>query len=284
MSSERPEQYRGVPFLAPVIEVLLQVRRFTESELVAAVVQSFFTAFIETQSDPTLIPLNEVGGGDVFAGEVSGTLADAGNVPRNPNEYNMGPGTVEHLQPGEKVTLAAPNIPAASFEMFTKTMAKLVGAALEQPYDVLVKEFNSSYSAARGALMEAWEAFKMYRKWFEDDFCQPVYELWLSEAVALGRIKAPGFFADPRIRAAWCGAQWIGPTQSQLDPVKEAKAAIMQVDRGFKTHEQITREIGGGDWQQNVAQLELENNQLREAGGGTYMAALETETDTEPAE
>jgi capsid protein len=44
MSSERPEQYRGVPFLAPVIEVLLQIRRFTESELVAAVVQSFFTA------------------------------------------------------------------------------------------------------------------------------------------------------------------------------------------------------------------------------------------------
>lgn len=62
---------------------------------------------------------------------------------------------------------------------------------------MLIKEFNSSYSASRGALLEAWEAFKMRRKWFVDDFCQPVYEMFLAEAVALGRINAPGFFTDP---------------------------------------------------------------------------------------
>ena len=101
-----------------------------------------------------------------------------------------------------------------------KTISRTVGAALEMPYEVLLKEFTSSYSASRGALLEAWEAFRMRRSWLVEAFCRPVYERWLTEAVAVGRVQAPGFFADPLLRSAWCGAQWIGPVQGQLDPKK----------------------------------------------------------------
>ena len=108
----------------------------------------------------------------------------------------------------------------------------------------------------------------MRRKWFVDDFCQPTYEVWLAEAVALGRVNAPGFFADPLIRAAWCGARWIGPVQGSLDPLKEVKAAVLQIQHALKTHEQVTRETGGGDWDENVEQLTAENAKLAAAGGG----------------
>lgn len=263
MDCERPDQYRGVPYLAQVIEPLLQLRRYTESELMAALVQSFFTAWIETQTDLNQIPMNEVGAGEVA--DLPGENPETGGISDSENEYEMGPGTVLHLAEGETVKFGSPNIPTAGFEAFVKTVCKLVGSALEIPYDVLTKEFNSSYSASRGALMEAWEAFRMRRAWLVDDFCQPVYELWLSEAVARGRIKAPGFFDDPLIRDAWCGARWIGPVQGQLDPLKEAKAAILLADRGIKTHEQITRELGGGDWRENVEQLRLENELLLQA-------------------
>lgn len=43
---ERPEQYRGVPILAPVIEVLKQVSRYTNAELTAAIIKSFYTLFL----------------------------------------------------------------------------------------------------------------------------------------------------------------------------------------------------------------------------------------------
>ena len=132
---------------------------------------------------------------------------------------------------------------------------------------MLIKEFNSSYSASRGALLEAWEAFKMRRKWFVDDFCQPIYEVWLAEAVALERIKAPGFFDDPLIRKAWCGANWIGPVQGQLDPKKEAEANIMLINHSIKTHGQVTREMSGGDWETNVEQVKHENELLRATRG-----------------
>ena len=106
----------------------------------------------------------------------------------------------------------------------------------------------------------------MRRQWLVERFCQPVYETWLAEAVALGRINAPGFFMDPIIRAAWCKAEWLGPVQGQLDPTKEVKADILAVQHGFKTHEQVTREYGGGDWLENVERLKDENALLKEAG------------------
>lgn len=249
--------------MAQIIEPLLQLRRYTESELTAALIQSFFTAWIVTKTDPSEMPLNEVGSGDIAG--VPSRNPDEREVSTDPNEYEMGPGTISQLQEGEDVKFGSPNIPAASFDTFVKTLCRLMGAALGIPYEVLLKEFNSSYSASRAAILEAWESFKMRRTWEVDSFCQPVYELWLAEAVARGRIKAPGFFDDPLIRSAWCGARWIGPVQSSLDPKKEAEAAILQIKHGIRTHEQITRETGGGDWDENVEQLTMENFRLAAA-------------------
>ena len=227
----------------------------------AALVQSFFSAWIYTETNSGEMPFDEVGS---VVGPDGKNYAETAAVGEN--EYQMGPGTIAHLGPNEKITFGNPNIPTAGFENFVKTLSRLIGADLEVPYDVLIKEFNSSYSASRGALLEAWEGMKMRRAWFVDDFCQPVYEIWLAEAVALGRVKAPGFFNDPLLKAAWSGARWIGPIQGQLDPLKEAKAAILLINRGIKTHEQVTRELGGGDWEANVEQVKRENELLRQAG------------------
>lgn len=60
----------------------------------------------------------------------------------------MGPGTVAHLEEGEDIKFGAPNIPTAGFDAFVKTFCKLIGAGLGIPYDVLIKEYNSSYSSA----------------------------------------------------------------------------------------------------------------------------------------
>ncbi len=256
MSSERPDQYRGVTYLAPVIEQLLQLRRYTESELMAALVQSFFTAWIVTTTDPSTIPFNEAGDDD------------GRGVSESENEYEMGPGTVAHLEDGEDIKFGSPNIPTAGFDAFVKTFCKLIGAGLGIPYDVLVKEYNSSYSSARAALLDAWEEFRMRRKWLVRSFCQPTYEVWLCEAVARGRIKAPGFFNDPLIREAWSGARWIGPVQGSLDPLKEAKAAVIKINQAITTSEQATMEDSGGDWRANVAKRGEEIALLAAAGGG----------------
>lgn len=247
MDAERPDQYRGVSLLAPVIEMILQERRYIESEQMAALVQTYLTAWIKTDTDSMPIVGRQ------------GEDDDDEEDKDYDEEPEMSPGNVIRLKPGEDVVLGNPNIPTAGFESFSKEILKRIGAGLEMPYDVLIKEFNSSYSASKGALEEAWEAVKMRRAWFVSDFCQPVYEAWLAEAVARGRIKAPGFFDDPLIRAAWCGSRWDGPAQTHLDPLKEAKANALLVQNGWKTNEQITREYYGENWEENMRRLEEEN-------------------------
>lgn len=260
MDSERPEQYRGVPYLAQVIEPLLQLRRYTEAEITAAVVQSFFTAFITTEKDGDSVLPNEVGG-DGYA-----------EVSRDPNEYEMGAGTLNFLEPGEDVKFGAPTHPNTGFDKFMRAMCEQVGACLEQPADLVLMAFNSSYSASRAALLEAWKGFRMRREWLADDFCRPVYEIWLTEAVARGRISAPGFLIDPIIRQAYLGSEWIGPSQGQLDPTKEVAAAVTAIENGLSTREAEATKLNGSDFRSNVDRLLVENEQLKKAGGGKAAA------------
>lgn len=252
MEQERCEQYRGIPYLAPVIESLKQISRYSEATLTAAVVQSFFTAFIKTESASDEIF------GDSISPEQQVDSNDA-------NSYELGAGTINVLKPGEDVAFGDPKQPTAQFDAFTTALSRYVGAALEIPYELLTKSFTASYSASRAALLEAWKAFRMRRTWFASDFCQPVYEMWLSEAVARGRVNAPGFFNDPSVKKAWCKADWNGPSAGQLDPVKEVNAAILRAEKGISTYERETIELTGGDWDKNVEQIARENEKLRKA-------------------
>ncbi|MBX9456138.1 MAG: phage portal protein [Rhizobium sp.] len=48
----RPDQARGVPFLAPVIEAIKQLGTYSEAEIEAAVLAAFFTVFVKTPDGP----------------------------------------------------------------------------------------------------------------------------------------------------------------------------------------------------------------------------------------
>lgn len=260
MDSERPEQYRGVPYLAQAIEPLLQMRRYTEAEIMAAVVQSFFTAFVTTDAGAGEMPFNEVGG-------------EGYEASRDPNEYEIGAGTINILEPGEDIKMAQPTHPHTGFDTFLRALCEQVGAALEMPADLLMMSFNSSYSASRAALLEAWKGFRMRREWLTDDFCRPVFEIWMTEAVARGRISAPGFLTDPLIRQAYLKSEWIGPSQGQLDPTKEVSAAVTAIDNGLSTREAEAIKLNGSEYAANADKLAVENEQLRRANGENSQAA-----------
>ena len=282
--TERAEQYRGVPYLAPVIEALKQLTRYSEAEMMAAVINGIFTVFVTSENGTS-----EFG--------FTGVVDEEDRVSDDDINYEIGPGLVNVLNPGEKVEIADAKRPSSNFDAFVTSLAKYVGAALEIPVEVLMKSFMSSYSASRAALLEAWKAFRMKRAWIAADFCQPVYELFLSEAIAKGRLHAPGFFLDPLIRAAYCGAQWNGPAQGMVDPVKEVSAAEKRIEIGISTRQRETTELLGGDFESNVAQLAREKQIMQAAGlssgkassggadaGKENLKESEEETDAEGTE
>lgn len=252
MCRERIDQRRGVPFLAPVIEALKQLGRYTDAELVAAVVSGMFTVFIEKTEDKDGEPIG------------SGVPEDELIDEEDETTLELAPGAVLDLGEGEKAHDINPGRPNANFSGFVEAICQQIGAALEIPYELLMKHFTASYSASRGALEEAWKMFKMYRTWLANDFCQPIYEEWLAEAVAKGRIKAPGFFADPLRHKAYCKAAWNGPARGLLNPVQEVNAAVLKVENGFSTRSTETMEMAGGDFYSNCEQLKNEEKALKE--------------------
>ena len=253
MNRERIGQRRGVPFLAPVIETIKQLGRYTEAEIDAAVVSGLFAVFIQK---------SEMSGDDAALGEVipASQQVDAGD----PNSIELGSGSIIDLEEGETANAVSPGRPNANFEGFFTAVTRQIGSALEIPYEVLIKHFTSSYSAARGALLEFWKSVKMYRKWFASDFCQPAFSEWLAEAVAKGRINAPGFFNDPAIRKAYSEAEWNGPAQGLLNPVQEVTAAERRVQNGFSTRDREAQEQSGSDFYKNVRQRKREETLLKE--------------------
>lgn len=256
MDAERPEQRRGVPMLAPVIESLKQLSRYSEAELMAAVVSGMFTVFIQSENT------------DSESNPLGAMIPDEDSVLDEDDDYHyeLGNGAIVQLEPGATANATNPGRPNQAFDMFVTSICKQIGAALEIPFEILSKHFTSSYSASRAALLEAWKMYKMRRTWLANDFCQVIYEEWLVEGICKGRVQAPGFFNDLMIRKSFCKAEWNGPTQGQIDPLKEVKAAEARVLNGFSTRAKETQELTGGDYEKNIAHRKHEEELLREVG------------------
>ena len=252
----RPGQRRGAPWLAPIIEPLKQLGRYTDAELQAAVTSGLFSVFMRMDPDAFA---------DIFDDDARSTYLDSASKWSGEIES----GKVVNLLPGEEPVTSNPGRPNAQFDPFTQSIMKQIGMALGMPYEVLTMAYQSSYSAARGALLMAWKFFMNHRAWMAVNFCQPVYELWLADEVAAGRIPAPGFFADDVVRHAWCGAQWVGDGPGSIDPQKEVKAAADRVELGISTRQAESILHDGVDWETKHAQQVKELKARKEAGMAT---------------
>ena len=247
----RPDQTRGVPYLAPVIESLHQLDKYREAELMAAVVGAMFTVFVKTENEQGLAPM-------MPTSETGGTTAD--------EDYKMAAGAILNLAPGEDITTATPGRPNAAFDPFTVAILRQIGVALELPFEILIKHFTASYSAAQAAFVEAWKFFRARRAWMVASLCRPVYEAVIYEAVARGYIRAPGFLGDPFLRAAYLGAEWIGPPRGQINQLVEVDAAEKRVNMGITTLADETAEMVGGDWERKHPQSVKERRARVEGG------------------
>lgn len=262
----RPGLTRGVPILAPVIEPLKQLGRYTDAELQAAVISGAFAVFIKM--DPEAF-------GSLFEGEAADAIVKSaskwdGSLDTASLE---GPGKAINLLPGESIEASNPGRPNSEFDPFVQAIIRQIGAALEVPFEVLIKHFTASYSAARAALLDAWRFFRGRRDWVSTYFCQPIYESWLDEAVAMGRLAAPGYFADPAIRKAYAGTQWVGDGPGSIDPLKEVNAAEKRISLGISTIAAESILHDGADWEAKHRQRAREVQMRRAAGLDTTPSA-----------
>lgn len=248
---ERPEQRRGVPYIAPMIEQLKQLDRYMSSELAANIIAAMFTLFLTHTEDSSGFPLDD-------------SVPEGDRINDDDSKIELGQGSVYDLKPGTEPKVVSAMRQNAVFGDFVDAIATQIGASMEIPKEVLLKTFNSSYSASRGSIMEFWRLVKAQRAYFNSLFNEPIYEMFLSEAVSLGRIKANGFFDDPIKRKAWLKCEWVGTSMGQLDPLKEINAAERRIALNISTEDREAQEINGSDWHSNVAQRKIEIDKRKE--------------------
>ena len=245
---ERPEQRRGVPLLAKCLMEMKNLQRYIESTTVQNVIKSYFTSFVTSQMPST----------EMFQGIVDEETVQDILIDRNPYQVRLGPGIVNWMRPGDSITFPVNAGPEKEFNDYVTALCKFVGASMGIPYEVLLKQFNASYSASRASLLQFWKRVLVLRQQVVDQFCQPVYIAWMMEAVSKGVIRAPKFFDDVRLQKAWTKCSWSGASPGSIDPLKEILASERKVKMGVSTLERECLEINGSDWRANTIQQGIE--------------------------
>ncbi|WP_394424757.1 phage portal protein [Vreelandella stevensii] len=282
---DRPGLTRGVPYLAPVLEALQKLERFSQAELTAAVISAMFTVAIKhernEEDDPGL-------GGATLWDEQSNDP----NKPSRPvvqsershepegDSLTLGEGAVWDLEEGAEPVPINPARPNAQFDPFFVAVVKQIGAALDQPSEVLLMHFSTSYTAARAAFNQLWKFIRQRRHHLMTQWCQPAYDLVVDEMVASGMINLPGY-REPAKRRAYTRALWIGEPMGSLNELVDARAATERIANGTSNETLETMSHHGEDWGDIAQDRAREIKWKRENGVPVYVGGKVQESPTE---
>lgn len=267
----RIDDTRGMPLMGVVLEELSKLGRYKDATLASAEENAKIAFSIEHNQDstgenPLLAQMRAAtrSGMPVVPETATGDFASAKQIAMTTQKqvFNMEPGS--KLVPHKN---EAPN----NFKDFFTTNFEIVCAALGIPPEVALNKYNSNYSASRMAV-KSWEyKFMTDREAFGLNFYKPVYTFWLDISVLKGLIISADYDDAMRSRNtllldAFRNCAFIGPGMPHIDPVKEAKAEEIKLNNLLTTREKSTRDLGDGDWYQNIENRKREEDKLEQLG------------------
>ena len=216
-------QLRGVSKLAPAIVKLFLLDQYDDAELDRKKVAAMYAMFVTSPApeNPLMPPEDE----DLTGG------------------FELSPGQVVRLDPGEDVTVGQPADSGSTYEPFQYRTLLQIASALGIPYPYLTNDtVKGNFSNSRLALIEfrrrvsAWQHSVMVYQ-----LCRPVWQRWMDVAVLSGALDLPDY---ERKRRTYLSANWLPTKWDWVDPLKDANAEINQIEAGLKSRTQAIAERG----------------------------------------
>lgn len=245
---ERPGQSRGKGGLVSVLARGRMLDRNERAHLQAAIQNAIFASFVTSPMDWQYVAAAM--GSQDGDGLVENYLADRLEFHRD-QLVRFGDTRMPHLYPGEEIKHIQASHPHANFDSFERIFHRYMAAGMGLTYEQFSKDYSqTNYSGHRAALLDYWRFVTGRRVAVPGKLASLIYALWLEEAMDKGEVKTPAgapSFLDAK--AAWCGAEWIGPGRGQIDPLKEANAAAAEDKSGW-TNDEIECAERGRDWRQ----------------------------------
>ncbi|MFN3727516.1 MAG: phage portal protein [Allosphingosinicella sp.] len=217
-------QLRGISRFAPGIVKLFLLDQYDDAELDRKKVAAMHALFITTPAPAEPFDIAE---------------SDEGGE----RTMDLQPGQIVMLEPGEEVQTSAPADVGQTYEPFQYRTLLQVSAALGIPYAYLSNDMlKANYSNSRLALLEFRRRIEAYQHsvmvW---QICRRVWARWLDTAVMAGAIALPDYEQKRRI---YLGCSWLPPKWDWVDPLKDARAEIEQIEAGLKSRTQALAERG----------------------------------------
>ncbi len=213
----RPGQIRGEPWLTRALVKLNELDQYDDAELVRKKTAAMFAGFI-TRLSPE----------DNLMGE---GLPDASGAAL----AGLEPGTMQILEPGEDVKFSQPADVGASYAEFLRMQFRAVAAAIGVTYEQLTGDLTQvNYSSIRAGLLEFRRRVEALQHGvIVHQFCRPIWQAWMTEAVLEGALSLPGYSRSGATRRAYQAVKWIPQGWQWVDPLKEADAMKAAIRSGL---------------------------------------------------
>jgi lambda family phage portal protein len=264
--SDRSGQHRGgVGIFAPVLQRLKMLVKYDGVELDASIINAIFAAYVESPFDRELVG-EALSDNEALAPQIN-AYQGARSEFYNSNKIMLGDARIPIMFPGEKINTVASTRPNNNFEAFESAVLRNVASGVGLAAHQITNNYaDINYSAAKAALVEIWKTLSRRRQEFGDHFAQPIRISWLEEAFEVDDLPLPkGAPEFIEFRGAYARCRWLGPGMGWLDPVDERTGAVIGLDAGFDTLEDICA-AQGLDWEENLEQRAYEVKKFKELG------------------
>ena len=236
----RPGQHRGVPEIAPALELFALLRRYTLAVVTAAETAASFAAILKTT-----MPADGSGAASLETLETMPIVR--GMAIAAPDGWEPVQMKAEH--------------PTSSHDAFVRRLINEIAAALGMPYIVASLDSSSAnYSSMRGDYLVYRKRIAVERSDMERTFLDPLLYSWLDEAVAVPGLIPRGL---PPF-AAW-NWTWVWDGFEHVDPLKEADADAAMIGGNMASLAETCAKRGR-DWRVVLRQRAAEKALERELG------------------
>ncbi len=249
---ERIDMLRGFPFLSEIARDVDYIDDYMKTELKAAKVAALFVGSIETAATQ-----------DVFKkpnSDLSGMSSS--NPTINENDKVFHDSQITQLQKGETLNIHSQSRDNPNFDKLVNTSLQKVAACTRLPIEIILTIFTSSYSASRASMLMMQKFIGPERLLLNTTFNNPIRNQVIEWGVLTGRLDIPNFFQNKK---EYLRCEWVGDAMGSVDPVKDVNAKVTAIDNNLTTRTKATRDLGNGDFETNIKQLEKENKMLDEA-------------------
>ena len=175
-------------------------------------------------------------------------LGLAGEDGKEPDEdgaapVTWAPGSMQVLLPGESVQFSDPADVGGQYSEFMRTQLRAVAAGLSLTYEQLTGDLSGvNYSSIRAGMLEFRRRMEqLQRMVLIHQFCRPVWQRWMDQAVLSGALEMPGYRKQWRKYQA---VKWIPQGWSWVDPQKETNASILAIRSGLMSRAEAVSRNG----------------------------------------